>query len=152
MSRKWISSIFLPIMGMILTLAFAYGCSRLNQTFQATNSRAFQLYLILPWTYAITSFLSTGAMILLFWGVITQTSRSKWTGWIFLLVGILLILIPLIPLFLYLSFGVTTINWDLPAFYIDTPFGSPLYFTELGIAFIGLFILIGSPSLSSDKK
>ncbi|MDR3574009.1 MAG: hypothetical protein P4L50_09115 [Anaerolineaceae bacterium] len=152
MNRKWISAILLPVLGMIITLAFAYGCSRLNQMLQAPDSRAFQLYLVLPWTYALTSLLSGGAMIILFWGIMTRLARSKWTGWIFLIVGILLILIPLVPLFLYVSFGITSIYWDLPAFFIDTPFGSPLYFTELGIAFIGLLILILPRSRSTGQK
>ena len=151
MNRRWISAFLLPVLGMILTLAFAYGCASLNRALQALDSRAFQLYLFLPWSYALTSLLSNAAMILLFWGIMSRLTRSKGTGWIFLIIGIVLILIPLVPLFLYVSFGITTIYWDLPAFFIDTPFGSPLYFTEVGIALTGLFILILPRSPSPDR-
>ena len=151
MNRKWISSIFLPLLGMICTLAFAYGCSVFNQALQARNDLAFDLYLVLPWSYVLTTFLSTAATIFLFWIILTRTSRSKLTGWIFLIVGVLLILFPIV--FFYILAIVHTINWMLPAFLIDTAPDSLLYITEVEVALTGLFILIlpGTPSVDRDQ-
>jgi hypothetical protein len=152
MNRKWISSIFLPLAGMICTLAFAYGCSLFNQAIQAHNNIAFDLYLVLPWSYVLTTFLSSAATIFLFWIIMTRTSRSKLTGWVFLVVGALLILFPIV--FFYILTVVHTINWIIPPYLIDTAPDSLLYITEVEVALIGLFILIlpRSPSIDRDDR
>jgi hypothetical protein len=152
MNRKWISSVLLPLAGMVFTLAFAYGCSILDQALSAENSRTFQISLVPPLSYALTGFLSMGAVILLFWGIMTRSSRSKWTGWIFVIIGLLLIALPN-----YLFYNVGLFNdfkWGYPLFYSTFALiDSPYYAAKVGVVLIGLLILIlpGSPSVNQDR-
>jgi hypothetical protein len=153
MNRKWISSIFLPLLGMILTLACGYGCSILIQTLQNENGQNFQVDLFLPLSYALIGFLSTGAVILLFWGIMTRTSRSKWTGWIFVIIGLSLIAL---PNFLFYNVGFfNAFKWGYPLFYSTFALiDSPYYEAKVGITLIGLLILIlpGTPSTVKDRS
>jgi hypothetical protein len=156
MNRKWISAIFLPLLGMICILAFAYGCTNVNQTLLAENQRVFDVKLIaiILWSNALATFLSIGATILLFWEIMTHTFRSKWIGWIFLILGTLLNLLPLIPVLLYIFFRIQAIDWGfLPTLLTGPAPNSPLYITEAVVAVTGLFILIlpWSPSIDKDQ-
>ncbi|MDR3574008.1 MAG: hypothetical protein P4L50_09110 [Anaerolineaceae bacterium] len=153
MNRKRISSIFLPLLGMVLTLACGYGCSILNQALQYENGRSFQINLILPLSFALTGFLSTGAVILLFWGMMTRSSRSKWVGWIFTMTGGILVALPNI---LFYNVGLfNDFKWGYPLFYSTFALiDSPYYEAKMGIILIGLLIMIlpGSPSAGKDRS
>ena len=150
MNRKWISAFFLPLAGLIITLALGYGCSILNQALQDENGRTSQVNLILPLSFALTAFLSTGAVILLFWGIMTRSTRSKWTGWIFIIVGVLLVALPN-----YLFYNLSLFNafkWGYPLFYSTFALiDSPYYEAKVGVVLIGLLILI-LPELPSGDK
>ncbi len=153
MSRKKIFAVFLPFAGLFLILAFAYGLTKLNQALQAGDPITFQLYLVLPWSYALTTFLATGAAMVLFWVIFTRAPYSKWTGWIFLIVGLALTLVPFIPFIFYVLFRIQSINWGfLPAMLTDPAPDSPIYITEMEIAMIGLFLLILPRSQSLERE
>src|SRR5271157_1396851 len=145
MNQKWVSAIFLPLLGMICILAFAYGCTVLLQALTAYGSKIFDVNIIAItlWSNALATFLSIGVTIFLFWEIMTRTLQSKWVGWIFLIVGVFLNLLPLIPILLYILFRIQSVEWGfLPTLLINPVPNSPLYITEAVVAVIGLLILI----------
>ena len=140
MNFKLISSVILPLVGMVIVLAMAYGFDILIKALKEQNSITPNNFTeILLWVYAATNLLVNGSLLLLFWGVMTKTTRSPWVGGVYLLVGIDLV----VSLGFYLSVG------DL--FYRPT-IGSCLYYAMGGIGMIGLFILIlpGKRSIHKD--
>jgi len=130
MNRKFSSSVILPLVGMMIILALAYGFDILIKTLKEQNGMTYSLDDILMWTYVATNLLVNGALLLLFWGIMTKTTRSIWVGVIYLAVGMFLV----ISLLLYV-YGITDI------FYPPVP-GSLLFYASSGIGMIGLFILI----------
>lgn len=131
MNRKFSSSVILPLVGMMIILALAYGFDILIKTLKEQNGMTYSLTVyILMWMYVATNLLVNGALLLLFWGIMTKTTRSIWVGVIYLAVGMFLV----ISLLLYV-YGITDI------FYPPVP-GSLLFYASSGIGMIGLFILI----------
>jgi hypothetical protein len=156
MKRKWISSIFLPLLGMIFVLAFAYGGTVLNQALAAYGNRFLDVNMIAiaVWTNALITFLSIGATILLFWEIMTHTIRSRWVGWIFLIVGLFLNLLPIIPILLYILFRIQSVGWGfIPTLLINPTPNSTLSITEAVVAVIGLLIIIlpRRPSIDMNR-
>ena len=147
MNRKWVPSVLLTLAGMVIILAFAYGC---DQVSVALNARISQLFnktdvtVVFPMFKMFSNLISMGGVLFLFWMVMTQTSRSRFTGVIFLLVGFLLAA----NLFLYLNLG--PVFPYLPFIFSPTP-DSLFSHTAAGTAVIGLFILFLPNLLKLDK-
>jgi hypothetical protein len=141
MNRKWVPSILMPLVGLVIVLAIAYGCEILNESLLARNARLFDLTLtmiILPWSFILTTLLTTGITILLFWFVTIRTSRSKLVGVIFLIVGLFLVTFEILFLYAGQRF---TLFW--PYFIGKTLDPNSLVFhTAAGIAISGLFMLL----------
>ena len=139
MNRKLMSSVILPLVGMVIVLGMAYGFDILIKALKEQNSITPNNFTeILLWVYAATNLLVNGSLLLLFWGVMTKTTRSPWVGGVYLLVGIDMV----VSLGFYRSVGYL--------FYRPT-IGSCLYYAMGGIGMIGLFILI-LPAIRSIHK
>lgn len=128
MNRKFSSSVILPLVGMMIILALAYGFDILIKTLKEQNAY-YSLDDILLWTYAATNLLLNGALLLLFWRIMTKTTRSIWVGVIYLAVG----------MYLVISLGLYRFTGNL--FYPPVP-GSLLFYSIGGIGLIGLLLLI----------
>jgi hypothetical protein len=128
MNRKFSSSVILPLVGMMIILALAYGFDILIKTLKEQNAY-YSLDDILLWTYAATNLLLNGALLLLFWRIMTKTTRSIWVGVIYLAVG----------MYLVISLGLYRFTGNL--FYPPIP-GSLLFYSIGGIGLIGLLLLI----------
>ena len=128
MNRKFSSSVILPLVGMMIILALAYGFDILIKTLKEQNAY-YSLDDILLWTYAATNLLLNGALLLLFWGVMAKTTRSIWVGVIYFAVG----------MYLVISLGLYRFTGNL--FYPPVP-GSLLFYSIGGIGMIGLLLLI----------
>ena len=128
MNRKFSSSVILPLVGMMIILALAYGIDILIKTLKEQNAY-YSLDDILLWTYAATNPLLNGALLLLFWRIMTKTTRSIWVGVIYLAVG----------MYLVISLGLYRFTGNL--FYPPVP-GSLLFYSIGGIGLIGLLLLI----------
>jgi hypothetical protein len=138
MSHKWVTSILLPLAGLVIILAFAYGCDQLSDALITYNSLVFDITVIkviLPITKLLSNLISMGGVLILFWMLMTRTPRLRLTGAIFFLVGFSLIAYNLllvnlggiIPFGLYMA---SALNPD-----------SLFVHTAGGMAVIGLFIL-----------
>ncbi len=134
---------------MLIVLAIAYGCVMLDQYLKTLNARLFDITLIriTMWLEVFFNLLIAGLVILLFWLMVTRTSRSRAVGVIFLLVGIFLAT--------YFSLAWTLaqyIQLYMPA-YLDTELvpNSIFSYAAAGIAMIGLYILVLPGSRVSDK-
>ena len=127
-NRKFSSSVILPLVGMMIILALAYGFDILIKTLKEQNAY-YSLDDILLWTYAATNLLLNGALLLLFWRIMTKTTRSIWVGVIYLAVG----------MYLVISLGLYRFTGNL--FYPPVP-GSLLFYSMGGIGLIGLLLLI----------
>lgn len=141
MNRKWVTSILLPLIGMLVVLAIAYGFEILNETFLSRNAQLFNLTLtaiIIPWTVIISLLISSAAMILLFWFVMTCTSRSRLVGIIFIVIGFFLVTFEILYNYAGLVF-----QFGIP-FYIHNVLAPNSLFTHIagGVMIIGLFILV----------
>jgi hypothetical protein len=128
MNRKFSSSVILPLVGMMIILALAYGFDILIKTLKEQNAY-YSLDDILLWTYAATNLLLNGALLLLFWRIMTKTTRSIWVGVIYLAVG----------MYLVISLGLYRFTGNF--FYPPVP-GSLLFYSMGGIGLIGLLLLI----------
>ena len=128
MNRKFSSSVILPLVGMMIILALAYGFDILIKTLKEQNAY-YSLDDILLWTYAATNLLLNGALLLLFWGIMAKTTRSIWVGVIYFAVG----------MYLVISLGLYRFTGNL--FYPPVP-GSLLFYSIGGIGMIGLLLLI----------
>jgi len=138
MSRKWVSSIILPLIGLLLILGFAYGCDRLSDAIQRHISVYFDttsIAIALPLVKLFSTLISIAGIILLFWMVMTSTSRSRVTGAIFLVVGILL------AAYYVLSLNLTRVM--ALSFPFIVPLGPDTLLVQAasGIAVVGLLIL-----------
>lgn len=154
MNRKWISSIFLPVLGMIFILTFAYGGAALNKALEFYGTRDFDVNIITTalWTNALITFLSIGAAILLFWEIMTRIVQPKWVGWIFLIVGLFSNLLPIIPRLFFVLNHIQEVDWGfLPTLLTDPAPNSPLPIVEATVAVVGLLILILPKSKSIER-
>jgi len=138
MNRKLMSSVILPLVGMVIVLGLAYGFDILIKALKEQNSITFNLNFVLLWIYAATNLLVNGSLLLLFWGVMTRTTRSPWVGGVYLLVGIDMD----VSLGFYRSVGYL--------FYRPT-IGSCLFYAMGGMGMVGLLILI-LPAIRSIQK
>jgi hypothetical protein len=127
--RKIASSIALPLVGAGILLALAYACDALIETLRQQNSMTFSLTGVLFWASVATNLLVNGALLALFWAVITRTARSAWVGGLYLLAVI----------YLVASLGLYPLVANI--FYPPTP-GSFLFYALGGIGVIGLFVLV----------
>ena len=128
MNREFSSSVILPLVGMMIILALAYGFDILIKTLKEQNAY-YSLDDILLWTYAATNLLLNRALLLLFWRIMTKTTRSIWVGVIYLAVA----------MYLVISLGLYRFTGNL--FYPPVP-GSLLFYSIGGIGLIGLLLLI----------
>lgn len=121
----------------MIILALAYGFDSLIKTLKVQNGMTFSLNNVLLWVYVATNLLVNGALLGLFWGVMTKTTRSAWVGGLYLLVGI----------YLVVSLGF----YYLVGYFLNPPtIGSNLFYATGGIGMIGLFILIFPRERSSN--
>ncbi len=134
MNRDHVSSSLFSIIGLLVVLAITYGCTKLNQSLLLRNARSFDLMYLLPWSYALTTILSVGALLLLFWLVMTRASR--WIGFLFIMVGIFL----LTPVFLL--YMANFVPLKLPFSFMDRYPETKFFFSSAGILMTGLFALV----------
>jgi hypothetical protein len=151
MNRNWISSILIPLVGLLVVLAIAYGCERMNEALLALNARLFDLTLtmiIIPWSFILTTLLTTGIMMLLFWFVMIRTSRSRIIGLIFLIIGLFGVSFEILFLYAGQRF---TLFWP---FFIGKTLdpNSLVFHMAAGIAISGLFILLLPKSPQFEKS
>jgi len=149
MNRKWISSILLPLVGVVAILAFAYGSDRLSDALNARISVYFDItdiMVTIPLIKLLSNLISMGGVLSIFWMVMTRTSRSRLTGVVFFLVGLFLVAF----YFLEHNLGRMLISIYIP---FDANLTPDTLFTHTagGIAVIGLFILFLPKSLLIDK-
>jgi hypothetical protein len=113
MKSKTFSSIILPLSGLIIVLALAYGCDTWIQTLKTINASTFRLTSILYLSYSITTFLVAGGLLSLFWILMSKTPRNFGVGLIYLLAGILIVsgfsLYYLVPIRSWLLLSLQTI-------------------------------------------
>ncbi len=135
MKNNSINLVIRQLLGLIGVLGIAYGCEVLIEALKARNAVTTNLNNIILWTYAITTLLVAGITLLLFWYTITQSSRSILMAIIYLVVGLIIVLSPLI-------YFLPITSWLL------RPYPEPLYPRSIfyigggGIAMIGLLRIV----------
>ncbi len=158
MDRKSWRSIVLSLVGLIGVLALAYGSQALVKMIAAQNARLLDLNLIYLnlGSSALTSLLAVGALLGLFWIVMTRTPR--WIGWVFLAVGGLLLIYPIAFFYTLQRAGWMPYVPLLSALEESLLPGSLFYGVSGGVGGIGLFKLLLSgaqkrpPSQPSPKR
>lgn len=148
MNQKWISSYLLPLIGLVVVLGIAYGCNRWNQALIFEQAKYLSISSIynLFWSFPLMTLACLGAVLFLFWLIMTRVDRSKVIGVIYMIVGLFLVTIHL------LYYQTFTNGWVLP-FFMSSSYNyqsSFLYFTGGGIVVIGLFMLI-LPKKKNDQ-
>lgn len=142
MERKFASAVILPLAGFFAVLALAYASRVLTDSIQALNARLFSTGLIYTnlWTSALAVILVMGALLGLFWIILTRSPR--WIGWFYLIAGIFLLIYP-IAFFAVLQQVHTLPFMPLlsPLFQYLVP-GSLLYAAAGGVGMLGLFKLV----------
>jgi hypothetical protein len=100
------------------------------------NSQTFSLTGVIFWSYLLIALLLAAILLLLAWFVLSQASKSVWISWVFLLVGLFILIYPALVY--------------IPGFCCWVPYIGPLqlsgtkYLFSSGgfVAIIGLFRLI----------
>ena len=80
-------------------LGLALGIELARQALLTANSRTFTLTQVILWFYVFATLLTTVALLGLFWFNLAYTTRSRWIGWIYLLVGLSAVL------WIFIEFG-----------------------------------------------
>ena len=138
-----VPSMFFPLVGLIVVLAMTFGGEALFEYLVRLNAQLFDSRLSLvvhPWLAVLMPLLSTGAIILLFWGVMTRAARSRVIGVIYLIVGFLLAASLILRVYVSKYLG---LSLPLP-FWVVTVLDPNTLFTDTaaGIAAAGLAILL----------
>jgi hypothetical protein len=135
MKQHWMSTWGLPIVGLLLVLAVAYGGETWTQAIKARNATTtqFQPFLLL-WATALVTLLVGAVVLLVFWAVVIRTLRPNWTGILYLLVGLFVV-------FSTILYYTQALHWPAPFPPVLYP-GSLFYFTGGLIAMAGLFMLV----------
>jgi hypothetical protein len=143
MSPRRVSSIVFPLVGLIVVLAIAFGGEALFESLVQLNYRLFDITLstiVLPWFAVLMPLLSAAGVILLFWGVMTRSSRPRLIGGIYLIVGF-----ALVAGFILRVYAAKYLGLNPPApFLLVTVTAPNTFFTNTagGIAAAGLCILL----------
>ncbi len=143
MARKMVSSIVLPLAALMMVMAISFGGEALFESLVRLNARLFDLTLsliVLPWFAVLMNLLSAGMLILLFWNIMTRTSRSRLIGTIYLIVGFLGVAYWILQVYAakYLGLNLPLPLWASTVIVPNTPFA----YIAAGIAVIGLFVLL----------
>jgi hypothetical protein len=133
MKHNWMSAWVLPILGLLLVLAVAYGGETWTQAIKARNSITIQPFLLL-WATALVTLLVGAVLLLVFWAVMTRTPRPNWTGILYLIVGLFVV-------FSTILYFTQALHWPAPFPPVLIP-GSLFYFTGGLVAMAGLFMLV----------
>ena len=143
MGQKRLSSTLLPLLGLIVVLAISFGGEMLFEALGRLNVQLFDITLtlfVLPWFAVLMTLLSTGAVLLLFWGIMTKPPRSRLVGITYLVVGFLGVAYWILRVYAsrYLGLNLPLPLWASTVIAPNTPFA----YIAGGMAVIGLFVLL----------
>jgi hypothetical protein len=107
LKSKTFTSFILPVSGLVIVLALALVCDTWIQALKTLYASTFRFTTILFLSYSVTTLLFAGAILSLFWALMTWSPRNIGVGLVYLIVGILIVfatslyfLIPVHNLFL----------------------------------------------------
>jgi hypothetical protein len=151
MSRRFLVSILLPLVGLYVLIGLGYGIQTLQQTLQVQNAVTFDtdfIYLLYGLS-ALAAVLSAGILFGMFWLILRYSPRC--IGTIYLVVGVLLL--GYSPIVYYFIRSVPAISTFPIAYGLYTIAGyllpnTLLYATVGGISVIGLIKLFARRSVS----
>jgi len=131
MARRHVSTKVIPLMGMAVTLAIAYGLDRWIEALERMVRRTFHAW-PLEWVLSASNLLLAGSLLTLWWLVNLRSERGKFVSWVFLIVG------------LFLTFGRYMVwGLGLPLLrFLTLHRDSRLAYAGAFIAVIGMFSLI----------
>jgi len=143
MTTTQVKTILVPLVGLVAVLATGFGGQALFGAEVRYNALYFDLRISLvagPLTMVLTTLLSLGALLWLFWWVMAQTPRSRLVAAIYLVVGLFCVS------YFFLCSGLAYLRW----LFLPMPFWlSPIVvydsmFTHVagGAAVAGLLMLV----------
>ncbi len=89
-------STFRQIIGLFVVLGIAFGFEILLEYLRIQNAKTFNLNYVVLGAYLLASFLVSVGMFLLFWSGINQSSGRTGIGILFLVIGLLILLGPIL--------------------------------------------------------
>ncbi len=137
MNRSRMSPAALAVIGLIVVLGIAYGLDALIALLIRRTSQTFTLSYVILWSHVCGALVLAAALLLLFWFVLNRVPRSAWIAALYLIVGLVFALFPVL-------YYVPAIGSWIPTFFVVVLTSMPRYTILAGsfIAITGLFMLI----------
>jgi hypothetical protein len=86
----------IAVIALVLFLISAYGFDVLIDRLKEINSGTFTLTSLLVWVYALTELLVAAAFLWLFWYLLTKTAKGWFLPALFIILGLLVVLSPIL--------------------------------------------------------
>jgi hypothetical protein len=96
MAKKAVIKNSVALMGLIIVLAVSFGIDRWILVMRTENSRTFSLLGAVLWSYVIGDLIWAGLLLLLFWFMVSRGPRNWFIACIYLLVGLIQTLFPVL--------------------------------------------------------
>ena len=143
MTRTWVTTVFLPLAGLVTVLAIGFGGEALYSApmWKYYTYVEFNLqYHVLPATAALTTLLSTAVLLMLFWKVFLQTPRLQGMAVVYLAVGVMVNLYQPLRIWGLIFFGIYPLwpDWAWRILATNTLFTNSAW----ELAALGLIVLL----------
>ena len=156
MTRSQVTTILLPLVGLVAVLAIGFGGAALLEVEATYDAQTLEVALAVYWmplTAMLTTLLTAGGLLWLLWRVMTHGPRSRLVAVIYLLVGFFGLLYS--PLAVWMVYVGTPFELPLP-FWTTTILDYTSLFSHAagGAAMAGLLMLVlpsATPSASSRQ-
>ncbi len=96
MTQRHRSTQIIPLAGMIIVLLLAFGLDQVILFLREENARTFTLAYALLWVYVLANLVLAVCVLVLFWLAAVRGERSKPVAVIFLIIGLLMLLAPVL--------------------------------------------------------